>query len=98
MLFLAELRKRNVIRVLIAYLASAWFLVQIADTVVPAYGWPESVVGILITILAIGLLPVLIISWAFEWTPEGLRRDADIAPYWFTEEELKAVEFELFTD
>ena len=80
MSFLAELRRRNVIRVLIAYLAAAWFLIQIADTVVPAYGWPESVVGILITVLAVGLIPVLIISWAFEWTPEGLKRDADVAP------------------
>ena len=80
MSFLAELRRRNVIRVLIAYLAAAWFLIQIADTVVPAYGWAESAVGILITILAIGLIPILIISWAFEWTPAGLRRDADIAP------------------
>ena len=80
MLFLAELKRRNVIRVLIAYLAAAWFLIQIADTVVPAYGWSESVVGILITVLAIGLIPVLIISWVFEWTPEGLRRDAEVAP------------------
>lgn len=52
-----------------SFLAAAWFLIQIADTVIPAYGWPESVVGILITVLAIGLIPVLIISWAFEWTP-----------------------------
>ena len=80
MSFLAELRRRNVIRVLIAYLAAAWFLVQIADTVVPAYGLPDAVVGILITILAIGLIPVVIISWAFEWTPAGLRRDGDVAP------------------
>ena len=79
MSFLAELRRRNVIRVLIAYLAAAWFLIQIADTVVPAYGLPDAAVGILITILAIGLIPVLIISWAFEWTPAGLRRDADVA-------------------
>ncbi len=80
MSFLAELKRRNVIRVLIAYLAAAWFLIQIADTVVPAYGLPDAAVGILITILAIGLIPVLIISWAFEWTPAGLRRDADVAP------------------
>jgi TolB-like protein/tetratricopeptide (TPR) repeat protein len=79
MSFLAELKRRNVIRVLIAYLAAAWFLIQIADTVVPAYGLPDSVVGILITILAIGLIPIVIVSWVFEWTPEGLRRDADVA-------------------
>jgi len=41
MSFLAELKKRNVIRILIAYLAAAWFLTQIADTVVPAYGLPD---------------------------------------------------------
>ncbi len=80
MSFLAELKRRNVIRVLIAYLAAAWFLIQIADTVVPAYGLPDALVGILITVLAIGLIPVVIISWAFEWTPAGLRRDADVAP------------------
>ena len=79
MSFLAELRRRNVIRVLIAYLALAWFLIQLADTVFPAYGLPESAVGILITMLAIGLIPVTIASWAFEWTPEGLKRDADVA-------------------
>ena len=80
MSFLAELRRRNVIRVLIAYLAAAWFLIQIVDTVVPAYGLPDTIVGILITVLAIGLVPVVIISWAFELTPEGLKRDADVAP------------------
>ncbi len=88
MSFLAELRRRNVIRVLIAYLAAAWFLIQIADTVVPAYGLPDTVVGILITVLAIGLIPVVIISWAFELTPEGLKRDADNAFLWMD----KAVE------
>ena len=80
MSFLTELKRRNVIRVLIAYLAAAWFLIQIADTVVPAYRLPDALVGILITILAISLIPVLIISWAFEWTPQGLKRDADVAP------------------
>ena len=80
MSFLAELKRRNVVRVLIAYLAAAWFLIQIADTVVPAYGLPDSVVGALITILAVGLIPVVIFSWVFEWTPAGLRRDADVAP------------------
>jgi len=78
MSFLAELKRRNVIRVLIAYLAAAWFLIQIADTVVPAYGLPGSVVGFLITILAVGLIPVVITSWVFEWTPAGLKRDSDV--------------------
>ena len=80
MSFLAELRRRNVIRVLIAYLAAAWFLIQIVDTVVPAYGLLDTIVDILITVLATGLMPVVIISWAFELTPEELKRDSDVAP------------------
>jgi adenylate cyclase len=79
MSFLDELKRRNVVRVLIAYLAAAWFLIQIADTVVPAYGLADSVVGVLITVLAIGLIPSLIFSWLFELTPDGIKRDADVA-------------------
>jgi adenylate cyclase len=83
MTFFSELKRRNVVRVAIGYLAAAWFLVQIADTVVPAYGLPEDWVGILITVLSIGLVPVLIGTWLFELTPEGLKRDTgdvDAAP------------------
>lgn len=76
----AELKRRNVIRVVLAYLAGAWLLIQIADTVFPAYGLPESALPILITILVIGLIPAVAIAWVFELTPQGLRRDTDIAP------------------
>jgi adenylate cyclase len=76
----AELKRRNVIRVVLAYLAGAWLLIQIADTVFPAYGLPESALPILITVLIIGVIPMVVVSWAFELTPEGLRRDTDIAP------------------
>jgi len=79
MSFISELKRRNVIRVAIAYLAGAWLLIQIADTVVPAFGWPETAVGILIIVLAIGFLPALVIAWVFELTPEGLVRDERVA-------------------
>jgi TolB-like protein len=75
----AELKRRNVIRVVLAYLAGAWLLIQIADTVFPAYGLPESALPVLITVLIIGLIPAIVISWAFELTSTGLRRDTDIA-------------------
>lgn len=75
MSFFGELKRRGVVRVGVAYVAGAWFLVQIADTVVPAYGLPDAWVGILITVLAIGVVPVLVVTWLFELTPEGLRRD-----------------------
>lgn len=75
----AELKRRNVIRVVAAYVAGAWLLIQVADTVFDAFGLPASAMSILITVLAIGLLPVAAASWAFELTPEGLKRDADVA-------------------
>lgn len=76
----AELRRRNVLRVVIAYLAGAWLLIQIADVLWPIYGLSESSLQLLTNLLGIGLIPVVIISWVFEWTPAGLRRDADVAP------------------
>jgi TolB-like protein len=65
---------------MLAYLAGAWLLIQIADTVFPAYGLPESALPILITVLAIGLIPAVVVAWVFELTPQGLRRDTDITP------------------
>jgi TolB-like protein len=76
----AELKRRNVVRVVLAYLAGAWLLIQIGDTVFPAYGAPDSALTVLITLLVIGLIPVVVISWVFELTPEGLKRDAQVAP------------------
>ena len=81
MSFLSELKRRNVIRVLVAYLAGAWLLVQIADVVFPIYGIPEPALRLLTTLLIIGLVPAVVVSWAFEWSPgEGLKRDSDRAP------------------
>ena len=62
----AELKRRNVIRVVLAYLAGAWLLIQIADTVFPAYGLPESALPILITVLVIVLIPAVTVAWVFE--------------------------------
>ena len=76
----AELKRRNVLRVVIAYLAGAWLLIQIADVLWPIYGLPDSGLQLLTNIIAIGLIPAVILAWVFEWTPEGLKRDADVAP------------------
>ena len=74
-----ELKRRNVIRVALAYLAGAWLLIQIADTVFPAYDLPISALNVLITTLAIGFVPILLVAWAFEWTSQGIMRDAGVA-------------------
>lgn len=75
----AEIKSRNVIRVGIAYLAAAWLLIQVAETLFPIYGVPDSVIRLLVTILAIGFVPTLIAAWLFGLTPEGIKRDSKVA-------------------
>jgi TolB-like protein len=73
-----ELKRRNVFRVGIAYGVTAWLLIQISDTVLPRIGLPESAVTLVIVLLLIGYVPALIFAWAFEMTPEGLKREKDV--------------------
>ncbi len=80
MTFLAELRRRNVIRMAGLYLVGAWLVVQVAGTLLPVFEAPGWVMKVLVGLLAIGLVAALVFSWVFELTPGGLRRDADVAP------------------
>jgi TolB-like protein len=75
---LAELRRRNVIRVAGLYLVSAWLLVQVASVLLPTFGAPAWVMKSLVALLALGFVPALVFSWAFELTPDGLRREAQV--------------------
>ncbi len=75
---LAELKRRNVIRMAGLYLVAAWLIVQIAETLLPAFDVPGWVLRAIIILLAIGFVPALIFSWVFELTPEGIRRDAEV--------------------
>jgi hypothetical protein len=74
-----ELERRNVIRIALAYLAGAWLVIQIADTVLPRLGFSDSAVTNVIIVLAIGFVPAVVLAWLFDLTPEGLKRDADLA-------------------
>ena len=78
MSFIAELRRRNVLRVGAVYVAGAWLLIQVAQTLFPLFGFGETVLRVVVVALAIGLLPILIFAWAFELTPEGLKREGDV--------------------
>jgi TolB-like protein/Tfp pilus assembly protein PilF len=78
MSFFAELKRRNVFRVGIAYLVAAWLLMQIADVVLGNIAAPEWVFQVLMLFLAIGLPIAVIFAWAFEMTPEGLKRERDV--------------------
>lgn len=73
--WLAELRRRRVPRVAAAYLIVGWAVVEVADTVFPYLGLPEAAVTLVIALVALGLPLALVLSWAFELTPEGVRRD-----------------------
>ena len=78
MSFFKELKRRNVVRVGIAYTVATWLLIQVTDTVFPRIGLPESAVTLVIALLGIGFIPALIVAWAYELTPEGLKREKDI--------------------
>jgi len=72
----SELSRRKVIRVSIGYLAAAWLLVQIAETLLPVYGFTDAAIRILVAILAIGLIPVSILAWLFDWSSGGIHKTA----------------------
>jgi TolB-like protein/tetratricopeptide (TPR) repeat protein len=80
MSFLAELQRRNVIRVAGLYVVGAWLVVQVAATVLPAFAIPDWVLRATVILLAIGFIPALVFSWVFELTPGGLRRESEIDP------------------
>ena len=78
--FLTELKRRNVIRAAGLYLVGAWLLVQVANTVLPSFDVPRWALRGLIVTLALGFIPAVIFSWVFELTPQGLKREEDVAP------------------
>jgi TolB-like protein len=77
---LAELRRRNVIRMAGLYLVGAWLVVQVAGTLLPMFGAPAGMVRSVVLLLAIGFVPALVFAWVFELTPEGIKRDAEVPP------------------
>jgi len=80
--FFAELKRRNVYKVAIAYAAVAWLLMQIATQVFPFLEIPNWAIRLVIMLIVIGFPIALVIAWAFELTPEGLKRTefADESP------------------
>lgn len=77
---LAELKRRQVIRMAGLYLVVAWLIVQVADAIFPAFDLPSWALRAVIVLLAIGFVPALVVSWVFELTPAGLRRETDVTP------------------
>ncbi|HUG97698.1 MAG TPA: hypothetical protein VMQ83_00800 [Gammaproteobacteria bacterium] len=75
----AELKRRNVFRVALFYVVTAWLVIEVAETVLPLFDVPDGVLRGLVLLLVIGLVPALGLSWIYELTPEGIKRDADLS-------------------
>ena len=78
MSFFNELKRRNVIRVGFAYVVASWLIIQVAETIFPLFGFDDSPARIAVIVLAVGFIPVLIITWAFELTPDGLKLESEV--------------------
>lgn len=76
--FFEELKRRNVLRVGAAYIVGAWLIIQVVETIFPAFGVGDAALRLVTVVLAIGLVPTLILSWALELTPEGLKKEQDV--------------------
>jgi TolB-like protein/Tfp pilus assembly protein PilF len=78
--FFAELKRRNVYKVAIGYAVVSWLVIQVSSTILPTFHAPEWVVQSLIVVVALGFPIALVIAWAFEMTPEGMKRTEDVSP------------------
>lgn len=76
--FVTELKRRNVIKVAAFYLVASWLIVQVAETVLPLFDVPESLLRGVVILMAIGFIPVLMFSWIYELTPEGIKKESEI--------------------
>ena len=74
----AELKRRNVFRVAAAYVVIGWLLLQIATTLTPALHLPKWIVSAIALFLILGFIPAMLFSWAYELTPEGLKKDSEV--------------------
>src|SRR6266446_2901962 len=72
--FFTELKRRNVYKVAIAYAVVAWLLMQAASILFPTFEAPPWTMKVFVAVTALGFPIALIIAWAFELTPEGLKR------------------------
>ena len=73
-----ELKRRNVFRVGIAYVVVAWLVAQVLQLVFESFGTPDWVMKTVLVLLATGMPFALFFAWAFEMTPEGLKRESEV--------------------
>jgi len=73
-----ELKRRNVLRVAAAYLVVGWLLTEVLTTILPTLGAPNWVAKAVILSFAFGFIPAVVLSWVYELTPEGIRKESDV--------------------
>ena len=73
-----ELKRRNVFRVALAYLVVGWLLTEVLTTILPTLGAPDWAARAVILIFAFGFLPAIVLSWFYELTAEGIKRDEEV--------------------
>jgi TolB-like protein/Flp pilus assembly protein TadD len=78
--FFAELKRRNVYKVAVAYAVVAWLVIQAASILLPTFEAPPWVMKVLVLVIMLGFPAALIFSWAFEITPEGIKLESEVAP------------------
>src|SRR5712691_8691310 len=76
--FFTELKRRNVYKVAVAYLVVGWLVVQVATQVFPFFEIPNWAIQLVVLIMVIGFPIAMVLSWAFEITPEGIKREGDV--------------------
>jgi len=79
--FLAELQRRNVYKVAVAYAVVSWLLIQIATQVFPFFEIPSWAVRLVVLLLLLGFPVTVVFAWAFELTPEGIKRTEEVVPH-----------------
>jgi TolB-like protein len=78
--FFAELKRRNVYKIAVAYAVVSWLLIQAASILLPTFEAPAWVMKVLVLVIIFGFPVALIVSWAFEITPEGIKLESEIEP------------------
>lgn len=78
MTFIAELKRRNVFRVALAYAVLSWLLLQVGDVLFEALRLDDTAMTIMLVILMLGFIPTVVFAWVYELTPEGVKRESEV--------------------
>ena len=78
--FFAELKRRNVYKAAVAYVVVSWLIIQAGSILLPTFEAPAWVMKVVVAFLILGFPVALVFSWAFEITPEGIKRESEVAP------------------